>query len=149
MKANEYMNKITQMLNDYERECKAFEEEKETKKQELDSNAFWDWYKDHDKPAYPLTGGQAKAWHMWYWNEREEMNFDDFVWEKEAKDFIDTLRKAGVKTFTVTNTSTALMENMHWFQQNGCTLLGLCEVESTDKWELKHAGMKMGVRFAL
>jgi hypothetical protein len=109
-----------------------------------------DWYENGpEEPKYPLTGGQSKAWRMWYWNEREEMNFDEFVWEGDAKDFIDTLRAAGVKTFTVTNQSTSLMENMHWFQQNGCTLMGLCEVEETDEWNRKHYGNKMGVRFAL
>lgn len=149
MKANEYMNQLTKKLNDYERERERFEEEMKAKRKELDNDEFWDWHKDHDKPAYPLTGGQSKAWGMWYWNEREEMNFVDFVWESEAKDFIDTLRKAGVKTFTMTNTSTALMENMHWFQENGCTLIGLCEVDPMDEWELKHNGMRKGVRFAL
>ena len=146
---NEVMNALTKKLNDYERECKKFEDEKNAKKEQLDRDAFWDWYKTHDKPEYPLTGGQQKAWRLWYWNESEELNFDDFVWDKEAKDFIDTLRAAGFKTFTVTNQSTALMENMHWFVQNGCTLLGLCEVEPSDEWERKYHGTKMGVRFAL
>lgn len=146
---NEHMNELTKRLNEYERECKRYEEEKEAKRAELDRDEFWAWYEKHDKPEYPLTRGQAKAWHLWYWNEREELNFDDFVWEKEAKDFIDTLRAAGVKTFTMTNDSTALMENMHWFQENGCTLMGLCEVDPMDEWERKHNGMKKGVRFAL
>lgn len=146
---NEYMNELTKRLNEYERECKAFEDSKEEARKR-GHEALMEWYDNGpNKPEYPLTGGQSKAWRMWYRNEREEMNFDDFVWEKEAKDFIDTLRAAGVKTFTFTNTSTALMENMHWFQQNGCTLMGLCEVEETDEWTRKHYGNKMGVRFAL
>lgn len=91
------------------------------------------------------NAGRNLFGEMTYWQE----NFDDFVWEGEAKDFIETLREAGVKTFTVTNQSTSLMENMHWFQQNGCTLMGLCEVEETDEWNREHYGNKMGVRFAL
>ena len=149
MKSNFHMNMLKDKLEAYEQECKQFNETKEAMREELDGDAFWDWYKQQDEPEYPLTKGQTKALHLWYWNEREEMNFDDFVWEDEAKDFIDTLRAAGVKTFTVTNHSTSLMENMHWFQQNGCKLMGLCEVEETDEWNRKHYGNKMGVRFAL
>ena len=148
-KTNDYMNELGKKLNAYERERKAYEDSKEEARAQ-GHEALMDWYDNEpEKPEYPLTGGQSKAWRMWYWNEREEMNFDDFVWESEAKDFIDTLRAAGVKTFTVTNQSTALMENMHWFQQNGCMLMGLCEVEETDEWNRKNYGNKMGVRFVL
>ena len=147
MKDNKVMNELTKKLNEYERQKKAYED---SRHEALKSGTLTEWYDNGpEKPEYPLTGGQSKAWGMWYWNEREEMNFDDFVWESEAKDFIDTLMAAGVKTFTVTNQSTSLMENMHWFQQNGCTLMGLCEVEETDEWNRKHYGNKMGVRFAL
>ena len=146
---NKTMNELKEKLNVYERECRAYEDSKEEARKR-GHEALMDWYDNGpDKPEYPLTGGQRKAYHIWYWNTRQEMNFDDFVWESEAKDFIDTLRAAGVETFTVTDKSTALMENMHWFQQNGCKLLGLCEVEPNDEWERKHFGNKMGVRFAL
>ena len=149
MKTNDYMNELGKKLNAYEREHKAWEESKEAARAK-GHDALMEWYDNAPKkPEYPLTGGQSKAYRLWYRNEREELNFDDFVWKGEAKDFIDTLRAAGVNTFTMTNTSTALMENMHWFQQNGCTLMGLCEVEPTDPWEKKHSGPKKGVRFAL
>lgn len=149
MKDNKVMNELTKKLNEYDREHNAYEDSKEEARKR-GYEALMEWFENGpEKPEYPLTGGQAKAWGMWYWNEREEMNFDDFVWENEAEDFIDTLRAAGVKTFTVTNHSTSLMENMHWFEQNGCKLLGLCEVEETDEWNRKHYGNKMGVRFAL
>lgn len=149
MKANKYMEKLSEKLKAYEVERKGWEDSKEEARKQ-GHEALMAWYDEgHEKPKYPLTGGQAKAWHLWYWNEREEPNFDDFVWETEAKDFIDALLKAGFETFTFTNTSTALMENMHWFQENGCTLMGLCEVEPTDEWDKKHYGMKEGVRFHL
>lgn len=135
---NDYMNELTKKLNEYDRKKRAYDAMKERYKTDL------------KRPEYPLTRGQSMAWRVLYWNERDEPNFEDFVWDKnEAKDFIDTLRAAGVKTFTVTNQSTALMENMHWFEQNGCKLMGLCEVEETDEWNRKHYGNKMGVRFAL
>lgn len=149
METNEYMNELGRKLDAYGRECKAYEDSKEEARAQ-GHEALMEWYDNGpEKPEYPLTKGQSKAYRLWYWNERDELNFDDFVWESEAKDFIDTLRAAGVKTFTMTNTSTALMENMHWFVENGCTLMGLCEVEPTDPWERKHGGPKKGVRFAL
>ena len=146
---NEYMDKLREELENYEQMCKDYEDIKNAKKNELSDDDFWAWFEENDKPEYPLTGGQSKALRLWIWAETEELVFDDFVWEKEAHDFIDTLRKAGIKTFVTTDKSTALMENMHWFQQNGCTLMGLCKVEETDEWNRKHYGNKMGVRFAI
>ena len=35
---------------------------------------------------------------------------DDFTWDRERHDFIDTLRKASIETLVVTNQSTGLME---------------------------------------
>lgn len=149
---NEYMDMLWEKLFDYEDACKEYEALKDSKREELSNDEFWAWYawyKENNKPKHPLTGGQGKALRLWIWAETEELVFDDFVWEREAHDFIDTLRKAGIKTFVVTNQSTSLMENMHWFQQEGCKLVGLCEVEPTDEWERKFNGTKMGVRFAL
>lgn len=149
MKDNKVMNELTKKLNAYEREYKAWEDSKEAARAK-GHEALMEWFENGpEKPEYPLTGGQSKAWRMWYCNEREVMNFDDFVRKDEAKDFIDTLRAAGVKTFTVTNRSTALMENMHWFQDNGCTLIGLCKVVPTDDWDRKHKVNLMGVRFSI
>lgn len=148
-KTNKYMSGLGRKLNEYERKRKVWEESKEAARAN-GHDALMEWFDNcPEKPEYPLTSGQAKAWSLWYHNEREELNFDDFVWKDEVQDFIGTLRAAGVKTFTVTDRSTALMANMHWFVENGCTLMGLCEVEPTDPWERKHSGPKKGVRFAL
>ena len=39
-------------------------------------------------------------------------------------DFIETLRKLGITEFTITNQSTALMENIYGFIAEGCTMVG-------------------------
>ena len=146
-KFNKVFFDIQTKLFAYDYECKLFDAVKDAKRKELGLEGFWAWYEKNDKPENPVSSGQSKAYRLWFWNDREELNFDEFVWEHEAHDFIDTLRKAGVETFTVTNQSTALMENMHWFAAEGCTLVGLCEIESTDLWD--RDAKKMAVRFAL
>ena len=148
-KKNEVMDEIKKKLRKYNADCKKFDEEKEAKCQELDRDAFWEWAKSHDFPEFPVTDGQYKAWRLWNYSETDEPNFDGFVRENEAKDFIGTLRAVGVETLTITNSGTSLMENLHWFQDAGCKLVGLCEVAPTDAWELKHNGMRKAIRIAL
>lgn len=150
IKYNKTFFDIMVKLAAYEYEVKSLDIVKKAKKSELSRDEYWDWCGKQNDPAYPISSGECKAYRLWYWNERDELNFDDFVCEHEAHDFIDTLRKAGVKTFTVTNTGTSLMENIHWFEAEGCTLLGTCRVESIDPWECKHGhASKMGLRFSL
>lgn len=144
---NEIFEAMEAKLRSYEVACSEFEDTKRANKASMDEDEFWAWYKENDKPEYPLSGGQNKAFRMWYWNESDELNMDDNLWESEVHDFIETLRSAEVETFTYTNQSTGLMENMHWFAKEGCKLLGLCEVESADRWD--KGQMKMAVRFAL
>lgn len=148
-KDNQYMNEITRKLNEHERKCNEFEKMRKEKRHTLSQDDFLKWLETHQQPQSPVTSGTAKAWRMWYWEERDELNLDDGLWETEVKDFVDTLRNAGIKTFTVTNNSTILMENMHWFEQNGCRLTGLCKVVQMDEWDRKHKGNLMGVRFSI
>lgn len=148
MKTSKTYNDLKSKIDAYENACAAYEAEKEANRAAMSDDDFWAWYGKHAKPEYPLTGGQNKAMYLVYWNEAEELVYDDFVWEKEAHDFITTLRDMGAKTIVITNQSTALMENMHWFQQEGCKLVGLCEVETGKKdWLTHEPERKMGVRF--
>lgn len=143
---NEKFEQIEKALKAYGEQVEAYEQLKEAKRAEL-GKGYWDWAKENDKPACPISDGTYKAFQLWYWGETEELQMDEFVWEREAHDFIETLREAGIETFVFTNQSTALMENMHWFVNEGCTLVGLCEVESACRWD--HGKKKMGVRFEL
>lgn len=147
-------NELGRKLNKYERECKAWEDTKEQMREELSDDDFWAWLKKNDRPEYPLSGGQSKAYRLWRWNRTDELVFDDYVWERESHDFIETLREAEVDTFVLTTQSTALMENMHWFVAEGARMVGLCKVETGDErydFETNKyvPEVKMGVRFAL
>lgn len=58
--------------------------------------------------------------------------FSGFCWTKDVPDFISTLRKIGIKRFVFTNTSTAVMRNLHEFGEQGCYIGGL--VTMTDEF---------------
>lgn len=150
MKDSKTFKDIQSKLEAYERACAEYEATREANRKAMSDDDFWAWCKENDKPEYPITHGQAKAFQLICWNKAKEPVFDEFVWEGDAHDFITTLRDMGAKTIVVTNRSTALMENMHWFQQEGCKLVGLCEVETgnTD-WRTHEPERKMGVRFEL
>ena len=73
------------------------------------------------------TIGEIKAYRVY----KNNFVLEDFLWEKEVKDFVNTLREGGVKYFVYTSTSTALMSNFHAFIENGCKFVETCNVESS------------------
>ena len=75
---------------------------------------------------------------------------DDFTWDRERHDFIDTLRKAAIQTLVVTNQSTGLMEDLHGYAAEGCEMLGLCTItKKSDRWGEETEEQVMGIRFRL
>ena len=99
---------------------------------------------------FPFPQGACKAYRAWKYCGGDELIFDDFVWEKEARDFIETLRRAGLQTLVVTNSSTALMENLHWFAAEGCRLEGLCTIAKRDfRFGVDMEEPVKGIRFSL
>lgn len=150
MKNSETYRNLYAKLDAYEKACEEFEAEKEKVRDTYGvcSDEYSQWWDEHDKPEYPLTGGEYKAFRLIHRNKTDELVFDDFVWESEAHDFIATLREAGAKTMVVTNQSTALMENMHWFEQEGCRMVGLCNVKTGREDIITgEPEIAMGVRF--
>ena len=86
------------------------------------SRAFWT-YTDGKKEWTTHAGGNVSAY-----------GFSGFCWEKDIRDFIATLRNIGVRKFVITNTSTALMDNLHGFADQGCYIGGLVTREPETKW---------------
>ena len=75
---------------------------------------------------------------------------DDFLWDWEVADFVDTLRRAGIDTFVYTNQSTAVMENLHAFAAEGCRLEGLCTITRREtRWGDEEPTGVQGIRFSL
>lgn len=97
-----------------------------------DSPEVEEWYtkkqqmQDDFNTLFPR--GIWKAYRAWRWGKTDELVMDDFLWEGEVQDFVDTLRRAGLETFVYTNSSTACMENLHGFAAAGCTLMELCTI---------------------
>ena len=152
MKNNTYFEELERIGSEW---TKTHEAHKKLKEQIIEEKG-WDseelkaWYAEEEQMSFPYSQGACKAYRAWKYSTTDEILFDDFVWEKDAHDFIDTFRKAGIETFVVTNQSTALMENLHWFAAEGCTMLGLCTItKKENRWGEEKEEQIMGIRFRL
>ena len=152
MKSNAYFEELERIGREWQKKHDAHKALKERIIEEKgwDSPELAAWYAEEEQMKGPFTMGVSKAFRMWKYCESDELLFDDFVWEREAGDFISTLRKAGIQTFVMTNQSTALMENIHWFVALGCRLEGPCIVTvSKRRWGEDEEEQLMGLRFIL
>jgi len=138
---------------------RAFEEKREAflkKKEQIIEEKGWDseelkaWYEEKKAMTFPYTDGEVKAYRAWRFSteeDKEELELDDFLWDREVADFAKALRKAGIKTFIYTNTSTALMENIHHLATEGITLEGLATVEKKNYFCEGGVEKRPGLRF--
>ena len=152
MKTNIYFEELDRIARDFEQKHEAH---KALKKGIIDEKG-WDseelkaWYKEEEQFQYPISAGACKAYRAWRYSETDEVIMDDFTWERERHDFIDALRKAGIRTLVVTNQSTGLMEDLHGYAAEGCTMLGLCTITKKDnRWGEETEEQILGIRFQL
>ena len=134
-------------------------EARRARKQEIIDTLGWDseelkaWYAEDEAAKFPFSQGANKVYRAWassVGRQEDEIEMDDFLWEREVADFVDTLRKAGFTTFVYTNQSTAVMENLHQFVAEGCKLEGLCTITRREsRWGDEEPVEVMGVRFSL
>lgn len=133
--------------------------ERKNRKQQIIDTLGWDseelkaWYEEDKAAPFPFPQGASKAYRAWAGSisrKEDEVEMDDFLWEKEVHDFIDTLRRAGIHTFVYTNQSTAVMENLHAFAAEDCTMDGLCTItRHEDRWGDEEPTEVMGIRFSV
>lgn len=152
MKTNTYFEELDRIARDFEQKHEAHK----ALKQGIIDEKGWDseelkaWYKEEEQFQYPISAGACKAYRAWRYSETDEVIMDDFTWDRERHDFIDTLRKAGIQTLVVTNQSTGLMEDLHGYAAEGCTMLGLCTIAKKEtRWGEKKEEQIMGIRFQL
>ena len=153
MKTNTYFAELDRIARDYETRHEAH---KALKQQIIDTKG-WDseelkaWYKEEEEQfQYPISAGACKAYRAWRYSETDEVIMDDFTWERERQDFIDALRKAGIRTLVVTNQSTGLMEDLHGYVAEGCTMQGLCTItKKSRRWGDEEVETIQGIRFAI
>ena len=134
-------------------------EERRARKQEIIDTLGWDseelkaWYAEDEAAKFPFSQGANKAYRAWassVGRQEEEVEMDDFLWDREVADFVGTLRKAGFDSFVYTNQSTAVMENLHQFAAEGCRMLGLCSIlRHENRWGDEEPTEVMGIRFSL
>ena len=108
----------------------------------------------------PYTPGEYKALRMY--NESINYEYDELMlnyeydklilncsivgfWDSEIEDFINCLKTAGVKSFVYIDNSTALMDNIHGFSENGFVFDSLYTRE--EKQFLNHVTTYRGIRF--
>jgi hypothetical protein len=153
MKNNTYFEELNRTAHAFEEKHEAH---KKLKQQIIDTQG-WDseelkaWYKEEEEDfRYPISDGACKAYRAWRYSETDEVIMDDFTWDRERHDFIDTLRKAGIETLVVTNQSTGLMEDLHGYAAEGCTMLGLCTItKKSRRFGEETEEQIMGIRFKL
>lgn len=155
MKNNTYFEDMKRISHDWEKA----RVERKSRKQSIidtfgwDSKELKDWYEEDKAAAFPYPQGASKAYRAWAASIsrlEDELEMDDFLWDNEVNDFIDTLRKADIQTFVYTNQSTAVMENLHAFAAAGCTLDVLCTITRREtRWGDEQPSEVMGIRFNL
>ena len=133
--------------------------ERKARKQRIIDTYGWDseelkaWYEEDTAAKVPFPQGACKAYRAWASSisrQEDELEMDDFLWEKEVHDFIEALRNAGIKTFVYTNQSTSVMENLHAFAAEGCVMEGLCTITRREsRWGDEEPAEVMGIRFSL
>ena len=151
MKNNTYFDELTRIGREWEERHAAHK----ALKQEIIDTKGWDseelkaWYAEEEQMKFPYSQGACKAYRAWKYSDGDEVQMDDFCWEgDETHDFIDTLRKAGIATFVLTNQSTGLMANLHGFVAEGCEMMGLCTITKREKrWGEEQDEQIPGIRF--
>ena len=154
-KNNAYFENLKRLGHDYE----AARVERQLRKQQIIDTLGWEsdelkaWYEEDAAAKFPFEQGACKAYRAWAQSlsrKEDELEMDDFLWDKEVADFIEALRSAGIETFVYTNQSTAVMENLHAFAAQGCTMMGLCTITRQEtRWGDEEPTEVMGIRFSL
>ena len=140
-------------------EWEAARVERQSRKQQIIDTLGWDsdelkvWYEEDKAARFPFESGVSKAYRAWAQSlsrREDELEMDDFLWEREVPDFVGALRSAGITTFVYTNQSTAVMENLHSFAAQGCTMQGLCTITRQEtRWGDEEPVEVMGIRFTV
>ena len=66
-------------------------------------------------------------------NGNERLDLNDCIWDKDVKNLIDCIRENGITEFTFSSGWSGAVDTAWLFQQNGCILAGLIEINGGEK----------------
>ena len=72
------------------------------------------------------------------------LDLNDVIWDKDVESLISCIRASGIRHFTFSSTWSSAVETAWLFQQNGCMLEGLIEINGrvkkfmSDEYEKAH-----------
>lgn len=143
---NKYFEELNEKVVEYETKRYELRKRKEACTQEGDWDGVMKCIDEEEKLEVPITNGEWKALEMVAYSEGKEYVLSNFLYVNEVEDFCETLKKSGVESFVFTNQSTALMDNIHDFINNGLEFAGIVEVE---KKRGRHRDIVKGLRFTV
>ena len=152
---NTFFEELKRLGHEYE-EARV---ERKNRKQRIIDTYGWEseelkaWYEEDAAAKFPFPQGACKAYRAWAQSlsrKEDEVEMDDFLFESEVADFIEALRFAGIDSFVYTNQSTSVMQNLHAFSAEGCTMDGLCTITRHEtRWGDEEPTEIMGIRFTI
>lgn len=72
----------------------------------------------------------------------EHLDFSDCVFESEAAEIVDSLRKCQIGKFTISSGFSGMVELIHYLEANGCKLIGMTMVHSKMRdWQTNEFGL--------
>lgn len=155
-KNNRYFEELRQIGREYEDAKAALDAEKHIIVSEhgWDSDEYKAWKEKRDAMGdYPVSAGACKAYRAWaesVENEYDEVEFSDSLWDREVKDFIETLRNAGIENLILTGHSTGLMADIHNLESEGCKMVGTYTRTTTvRRWGAEEEKITLGIRFTV
>lgn len=110
--------------------------------------------KEKAEHPFPFTKGAMKALQA-YRNTTQRgcdaFEVDDLPWPDDTKDFVETLRKAGITSIVVTDESTGLMDGIYDLTACGCTMGSLRTVTRADDFRFgsREPETKRGIEFKI
>ena len=80
-----------------------------------------------ENDAKKVSRGTLEAYWAYEFNcnnDCSEFACNELPWTTDMSDFVKAMREAGLETIAITETSTALLENLHKLANQGCTIDG-------------------------
>ena len=95
---------------------------------------------------------KGPAYNTYFWayakmklRKNDYIDFSEVIWEDEIPGMVEALKNLGFDRFSVSSNCSGMVETAWIFEQNGCTLEGIIEINSaykeivTEEFEKAHA----------